>query len=111
PGGPEGLDPIAAAVEAGPVAGGKRRRLVEEEQLGPAPPRHRHTVEVLVLELADQPAFEAPALLQERAALRIVDDAAVAGEQPARRGRDDIAERGDAVLQRHDDTGSAELKG
>src|SRR6185369_6082231 len=91
PRGAEGLDSLAAAEEAGPVAGGKRGRLVEEEELGPAPPRHRHAVQVLVAQFADQPAFEAPALFEQRASLGIMDDAPIAGEHSARRGRDDLA--------------------
>src|SRR5947207_9311831 len=92
PGMAEGLSFLPAAEEAGAMAGRQRRRFVEKEELGPAMPGHGLAVIVLVAELADQPALERPALLQERARCRIVDDAAIAHHHAPFRDSDDLAE-------------------
>src|SRR5262249_3615636 len=70
-----------------------------KEQLGPAPSSHHLAPPPAEFGDADQPGRTRPAPLQERLRRGIMDDAAVAREQAAMRRSDDLAGRGDAVLQ------------
>src|SRR5262249_36915377 len=72
-----------------------------KEQLGPAPSAHHLAPPPAEFGDAGQPRRARPALFQERLGGGIMDDAAVAGEHAAVRRGDDLAGRGDAVLQRH----------
>ena len=90
------------------MPGGQRGHLVEEEQLGPARAASAvaaHRLAPPPLEVAEQmiQAFVDQRLLEQRPRRRIMDDAAIAGEQAARRHGVDVAERVDAVLQWHVD--------
>src|SRR5882724_10549604 len=80
PGGTKALGRCAAAKKAGAMSGGERRRLVEEEQLGPTAATHHVTPHALVFADADDPGFRRPAARQQRPCPRVMDDAAVAGE-------------------------------
>ena len=85
---------------AGSVAGGECRRLVEEEELGEAAGLHqRRAVPSAVLELTGDPALHAEA--PTNAPVLVVQAAAVPVDEAASRIRDEVAERGDAVLSRH----------
>src|SRR5829696_2267057 len=91
----------AAAFAAGAVAGGERRHLVEEEQLGVAgaPDRAMASLEV---EHAADPLLRGPAPPPQRSRVTIVKaPAAIAEQEPARGRRDELAEGRDPVLQRH----------
>ena len=89
---PANPSPFAPAKEAGPVAGGERGHLVEEEQLGPAGLAARRALRPIGSRRA--PLKSQTQMIQAFVAQRffssvfvsgIVDDAAVAGEQAARR--------------------------
>ena len=92
----------SAAERAGPVPGGERSRLVEEEQLGEAAGLHqRRAVPAPELEPArDPPSHAEPA---PDAPLVVVQAAAVAVHEAPGRVRDEVAERCDSVLSRHCD--------
>src|SRR5882757_697460 len=70
---------VAAAEEAWPVASRERGRLVEKEQLGPAPPAHHLAPPAPKFADAGDPGRARPALLQQGLGRGIVDDAAIAG--------------------------------
>src|SRR5262245_54178680 len=91
---------VAAAFEAGPVTGGKRGRLVEEEQLRIALAPHL-AMPSLEFEEAANPGVRDPASAPQRAVVAMEAAAAIAEEQPARGISDEIAERIDAIGQRH----------
>ena len=92
----------AAALEAGAMAGGQRRRLVEEEQLGVAVGlHHRLAVPALELEHAGDPLPGGPAAGPERPVGQMEGAAAVAHHEAAVRRGDDLALGRDAVLERH----------
>jgi hypothetical protein len=90
---------VAAAIEARAMPRSERRRLVQKKQFGPA--SRAHHVAAAAAEFADagDPRLAAPAPVQQRFRGGIVDDAAIAGEQAALRGCDDLAGWRDAVLQ------------
>ena len=91
---------LATAQRARPVAGGERRRLVQEEELREAArPKERSAVPALELE----PARDPPARRVARPdpASVVVDAAAVPVDEPAGLDGDDLPERRDAILQRH----------
>ncbi len=67
-------------------------RLIEKEEFGPAPIGHDIAATTLVFATADQPCLARPASVQQRFGCRIVDNAAIAREQPSLRNRHDIAE-------------------
>ena len=90
----------AATFPAGPVAGGKRRRLVEEEQFGVASRRHDLALAAFERQRADDPRLVLPAADAE-AARAVMQDAAIAHEIALRRVGDDLAQRRHAVLQSH----------
>jgi hypothetical protein len=89
----------AAAIEAWAMPSRECRRLVEEEQFGPALCTHHVAAAATEFADADNPRFRSPAPLEQRARRRIVNDATIAGEQSARGRRDDVAQGGDAILQ------------
>src|SRR4051812_43395299 len=60
PGAPKGQDRGRAALEAGTMATGECRRLVEEEKLGVAVRRHAPPAPTVELQQADQPALDLP---------------------------------------------------
>ena len=91
---------VAAAVEARAVSGRERGRLIEKEQFGPAPRGHHVAAAAAEFANASDPRLAAPAPVQQRLRRRIMDDAAIAGEQAALRRRDDLAGRRDTILQR-----------
>jgi len=96
---------LPAAQRARPVPGRERRRLVEEEQLGEAARlQQRRPLPVLEPQPAGDPA--APVVMPADAAVVVVQAAAVAVHEPAGGVRDQLAQRGDAVLQRHVRMGS-----
>ena len=82
------------------MTGGEGGRLVEEEELGEAARlEQRPALPAAELELAGDPA---PAVVAPAdAAALVVEAAAVAVDQAARGICDELAERRDAVLQRH----------
>ena len=89
----------AAAERARPVARCEGGRLVEEEELGELPRLHqRPAVPALELEPAGDPT--ARRLMPPDPALRVVQAAAVAVDEPARRMGDELAERRHPVLER-----------
>src|SRR6185503_11191738 len=104
PGGGELARGFAPAVVAGPMPGGERGGLVEEEQLGPAAPAHDLAPHAAELADADDPGLVSPAAREKGAGRGIVDDAAVSHERAALFDGDDFTEGRDAVLQRHADS-------
>src|SRR5438445_6216463 len=92
---------IAAAEETWAMPGGKGGRFIQKEKFGPATPAHHFAPPALEFADTDQPGRIRPALFQERLGRGIVDDAAIAGEQPAMRIGDNVARGKDAVLQGH----------
>src|SRR5580704_18014642 len=100
PGGRECQCVGAAAFEARTMAGGERGRLVKEEQLGVTFAPYR-AVPVLEGENATYPRTRGPAVPRQGALVVVNAPAAVAEEQPARGHGIELAERVDAVLQRH----------
>ena len=91
---------LAPAERAGPVAGGERGRLVEEEQLRePARLQQPRPLPALELEPAADPALDGEAA-PDPAGL-VVEAAAVAVDETPGRVGDQLAERRDAILQRH----------
>src|SRR5207244_2612339 len=90
----------AAAFEAGPVPGRKRGRLVEKEQLGIAAAPDR-AMAPLESRHATDPLAGNPAPRAERAIVAMQPAAAIAHEQSAGDNGDELAERSNAVLQRH----------
>src|SRR5262245_54845104 len=96
---------LVPAERTRPVPGGERGRLVEEEELREAAGLHqRAALPAAKLEPARDPALAVEAASDP--ARRVVEAAAVAVDEAASRIRDKLAERRDAVLQRH---GSAAL--
>ena len=82
------------------MAGGERRRLVEEEQLRePARLQQPRPLPAPELEPAGDPALDREAAADP--AGLVVQAAAVAVDEAAGRVRDQLPERRDAVLQRH----------
>ena len=82
------------------MSGRESRRLVEEEELGELSRLHeRLAVPAAELEPAGDPALAVVA--PPDAPVLVVEAAAVAVDQAAGRVGDELAERGDAVLQRH----------
>ncbi|HEY4983353.1 MAG TPA: hypothetical protein VII24_15765 [Pseudolabrys sp.] len=94
------LGVLAPAFEARPVAGSERRHLVEEEQLAIAVAPDR-AVAIVEGELAADPLPRRLAARPQRACLVMQTAAAIAHEQSARRAREQMAERIDAVGKRH----------
>ncbi len=92
---------LAPAVEARTVPGRECGRLIEKEQLGPAAAAHHLAPAPAEFADASEPGRGRPAFSEQRPGRGVVDDAAIAGEQPAVRGGDDLARRRDTVLQRH----------
>ena len=82
------------------MPGGERGRLVEEEELREAAGLHqRRAVPAAEAQPAGDPA---PAgMVAADAAVRVVQAAAVAVDEPARRRGDQLPQRGDAILTRH----------
>src|ERR1700759_4243364 len=91
---------VAAAVEAGPMAGRESGGLIQEKQLGPASSAHHFAAAAAELDHANEPGRARPALAQQRFRCGVVDDAAIAGEHAAIGDRDDLAWWHDAVLER-----------
>ena len=106
--GKKGLRPLPLAVETGAMAGRERSHFIEEEEFRPARAAipsvatHGFTSPSLEIEYADDPGGVGPAPIVQRPGIRVVEYAAVAGEQPARIDRMDATERIDTVLQWHD---------
>ena len=90
----------APAFETGPVAGGERRHLVEEEQFGVAVAPDV-ALAVFEIEPAANPLPRGPAARAERLALVMQPPAAIAHQRAARGRGEQFAEGIDAVLQRH----------
>ena len=99
PGGAKCLCSRAAAEEARAVTRGERHRFVKKEKLGPAAAAHHLPVPPLVVENTNEPRLGRPAPPEQRFCCRVVDDPAVADEKAALRNRNDIAKRGNPVLQ------------
>ena len=85
------------------MTGGKRGRLVEEEQLGVALPPDV-AVPSLELEDAADPTARHPSAQPERAVVAVKVPPAIAEEQPARGIGEELPERIDAVGERHGDS-------
>src|SRR5579871_2247289 len=92
---------LAAALGARPVARREGGRLVEEEQAGVATRWHRaaRAAAAAELEATRDPASQLP--LPAEDFVGIVQPPAVAVDQAALGRRDDLAERRDAILERH----------
>src|SRR6185437_3659558 len=91
---------LAPAERARAVAGGERGGLVDEEELGElARLHHRAALPAPELEPAGDPAAHSPAAADVPPV--VVQAAAVAVDEPARRRRDQLPERRDPVSQRH----------
>jgi hypothetical protein len=98
----EALGVRTPALEAGTVAGRKRGRFIEKEQLGvPARLHHRHALASLELQAAGDPLPRRPAAPTERSVGQMEGAAAIAHHQSAMGGDYDGSVRGDAVLERH----------
>src|SRR5882672_10839687 len=111
---PRGTKPvgvIAAAEEARAVPRGQRGRLVEKEQLGPAASAHHLAPASPEFADAGKPRLARPAPRQQGLGCGVMNDAAIAGEQSAMPGGDDVACGSDAVLQRHVSSPSPRLRG
>jgi hypothetical protein len=83
------------------MTGSQRGRFVQEEQLGPTTGSHDGAANTTPLQPADQPSAAAPAVVQQRAGSRIVNDASVPREHSSLGFGDDVAHGRDAILQRH----------
>src|SRR6185312_15828056 len=91
---------LAPAERARAVAGGERRGLVDEEELGElARLHHRAALPALELEPAGDPAAHRPAAADGPPV--VVQASAVAVDEPARGRRDQLPERRDAVPEGH----------
>lgn len=97
------------AFAAGPVAGSDGGGFVEEEQFRIAPWRHDVTMPSAKFQPADQPGLQRPAPRAELPVF-VMQDAAIAHEAAAFGNGDDIAQRRDAVLQRHGSGGEGGLQ-
>src|SRR5262249_51399103 len=95
------LGVITAAEETWTMPGGKGGRFIQKEKLGPASPAHHLAPPPLELADADQPGRAGPTPPEKGLGGGIMDDAAIAGEQPPMRVGDDVASGKDAVLQGH----------
>ena len=84
------------------MSGRQARRLVKEEQLGPTAAPHDRAAKIAPVQGADQPRPAGPATFQQCASLRIVDNASISGEVSSLRRRDNVAQRCNAILERHD---------
>src|SRR6202043_1257933 len=91
---------LAAALEAGPMPGRERGRLVEKKQLGveAAPDVAPAALEI---EHAADPLPRRPAPRRQRLGVGVKTAAAIAAERAARRHGKQLAEWSDAILQRH----------
>jgi len=92
--------PASPALRARAVARGQGRGLVEEEELGVAPGRHDPAPAPLEPQHADDPALADPGAPD--VSIGVVQAAAVAHQRAAGRCRDQLAERRDAILSRHE---------
>ncbi len=88
----ETLGILAPAFEAGPVAGGQRRHLVEEEQFGVAVAPDL-AMAVVEIEPAADPLLRRPAPRRELALVVVNAPAAIAQQRAARGRGDEFAER------------------
>jgi hypothetical protein len=88
------------AFPAGPVSGGKGRRLIEEEQLRIGVRLHHRTPASLEFEQTGDPMGMAPARLA-KPALLVVQDAAIAHQRAASGNGFDGGKRREAILVRH----------
>ena len=88
-----------STLRARTMAGGERRRFIQEEKFGVRARLHNRTMPPAELDQAGNPALHLG--LSHDAAAIIVQDAAIAHHQPAPRQGEDLAVRRDAVLQRH----------
>src|SRR5690606_5282280 len=79
----------------------KRRRLVQEEQLGVLARRHHLAPPPPKLQLAANPLPRHPAPTAQRLVRAVQATAAIAHHGAARFGGDNLPFRSDAVLQRH----------
>jgi len=100
---PQRAEPLvvpAAAECTRAMPGSERGRLVEEEELGElARLEQRMTVPAAEGQAAGDPA--SPVVAPADPPVRVVETASVAVDEAARRIRDELAERRDAVLERH----------
>jgi hypothetical protein len=87
------------AFGAGPVARGEGGSVVEEEQFRVGTTSHERASPVTELCAARYPP--APLSVAHDAPFAIVQDAAIAHQEPAPDERDDFTKRGDAVLPWH----------
>src|SRR5438876_6848081 len=91
---------LAPAQRACAVAGGERRRVVEEEELGEAPGlEQRSAMPAAEPEPARDPPL--PVVAAADASIVVVQAAAVAVDETARGIGNQVAQWCDAVLQRH----------
>lgn len=91
---------LAPTEFAGPVTGGQRDGLVQEEKLGIGAGLHDGAMPGLVSEIADDPGLVAPSGAAKGLA-GVVENASIAHEEPARGIGDDIAGGKDSVLMGH----------
>ena len=101
------LSAVAPAIKAGAMTGRQGRHFIEEEEFGPASrsvwavAAHHLAMPTLEIAFADDPRLSRPSSSQKPLRFRIVNDAAIAREQPSRGDCFDGSKGSDAVLQRH----------
>src|SRR5258706_1878530 len=88
-----------AALGARPMAGGERRRLVKEEQLGIRVGTHELASAPAKRGAAGDPAPDLPGA--HKASGVVVQDATIAHQEASLREGDDLAKRRHPILQRH----------
>src|ERR1700742_1814246 len=101
---PRGAEPVgivAPAIKAWAMSGGKGCGLVEKEQLSPTSAFHHPAPPAAKFQHAGEPGVGRPALSEQRFGRGVMDDAAIAGEHPARGVSYDLAGRQHTVLQGH----------
>src|SRR5207248_9169232 len=101
PGVTKGLCGFTTAEETRAMTCRKRDRLVQKEQLCPAATSHHVATAASKFAQTGKPSLGRPASFQQRPGRRVMNNPAVAGEHAFLRYRDDVAERGHPVLQRH----------
>ena len=101
PGIPKPLGSLAPAEKARAVTRGKRDRLIEKEQLGPASAGHNGAAAAFIFAAADEPGLGRPPPFQQSLRRRIVDDATIARERAPLGESHDLPEWCDAILQWH----------
>lgn len=98
PGRTKGLSAGPLTVAAGSVPCRQCCGLVEKEELRPAMGRHDLAAYIFELTHANDPGRVTPALAQQRPCRRIMDDPAIAHQQPTLGYRNDFSKRRHTIL-------------